>query len=282
MKKDLSVRDIYNEIAATYDRDYFGLYEQARGLALSQIQANLKQASHILDIAVGTGQAAVALEKLLDFDQFIGCDLSEQMIKQAEKNIPFAWIPICGECERLEKLIPADSQDLILSHFLFDYVSPETIIPLCYRLLKPGGYLSIIGSTKKQNENISDIFKNCTISFFIYKNTIKNLVEQSIKKSGIFNSHAEGVAFIEKNNFRIVEEEEKSIPILFSDSNEAWTVVYECGWGNKFLSNLPSYGRWLLRAGLGLLELPPFKVYPVACEMILSSVLVQKPILSSS
>jgi len=278
MPQQTAEEAIYNSVAETYDADFLGVNAQARRAALSQIKNHVKEASHVLDVCIGTGQTAVELGKTFHFHRFIGCDISDKMIEQAKKKIPFSWTVVCDDCRNLERYIEPGSQDLILCHLLNDYVPLETLLPLFYRLLKPGGYLSNMGSTKEQCSAFPEIFQKSPLAHLFYKKIMKKSLDVAIQTSGTFNSHLEGVNLINQHRFVVVAEQEKEVSIVLNSAKEGWKLAYESGWANRYLSMLSPWQLKLLKLCFQLFQLPLLNLYPLKFRMLFSCILAQKPL----
>ncbi len=269
---------IYNSVADTYDADFLGVNAQARGIVLSQIKNHVKESDRILDVCIGTGQTAVELGKIFHFHRFIGCDISDKMIEQAKKKIPFSWTVVCDDCRNLEQYIEPGSQDLILCHLLNDFVPLEALLPLFYRLLKPGGYLSNLGSTKQQCSAAPEIFQGSLLARLFYKKVMKESLDAAILTSGCLDSHLEGIELMKQHRFAVIDEQEKGVSIVLDSAKESWKLAYEAGWANRYLSSLSPWQLRLIKLCLQLFQLPLLNIYPLKFRMLFSCILAQKPL----
>ena len=101
---------------------------------------NLKMA---VDMGCGTGQATVPLAQ--HFTKVIGCDVSENQIKEAQRH---------NRQDSIEyQIAPAESMpfldngsvDLVTCALAFHWVDPEQVYPEVKRVLREGGALAVYG-----------------------------------------------------------------------------------------------------------------------------------------
>lgn len=80
----------YNRIAASYDKDWSGIYANTRSIGIRQIleHYNGRPVACALDLAVGTGNSFFDLDPHLLIGNRIGNDISSEMLRQAAKNHP--------------------------------------------------------------------------------------------------------------------------------------------------------------------------------------------------
>lgn len=154
--KSAQVEEMFDSIAPAYDfmnkAMTFGLHNLWRARALKTAIKNLSCTSHhkILDIATGTGDVAFDLHKRLPEAMIIGVDLSEGMLKIADKKLK-------NSDETAKSHIffeKGDSLDLRFENDMFDLITVaygvrnfqhlDRGLREMTRVLKPGGTLCII------------------------------------------------------------------------------------------------------------------------------------------
>ena len=261
----------YNQIATTFDSDTYDLYAKSHKISLDQITRNLKSASQILDLCVGTGNFALQLSQHVEIGKFSGIDISQGMIDIAKKKLPFTWRAIVDSASSaLDHLAPS-SQDLILSHYLYDYIPPNELIPLCYKLLKPGGWLSIITTTKQQYD--ASFHQEINKSKFLAR-YLK--VRSNIQKATTVDSHQSHIELLKRNGFVVKESDELMVPLRIQNGKEIWNLLYDSGWMVRAVSGYSSLKLNLLKQGVRLLQMPLLNVYPLQFKFHGSLMLVQK------
>ena len=148
-KKKEQVEAMFDNIANEYDRfNYlasFNIDRIWRKRAISSLKPFAPR--NVLDIATGTGDLALLIEKVLKPESIIGCDISEGMMQVAREkchrrgitNIRFEK----EDCTALS--YPDDSFDALTSSFgVRNFQELEKALGEMYRVLRPGGHLVIL------------------------------------------------------------------------------------------------------------------------------------------
>jgi ubiquinone/menaquinone biosynthesis C-methylase UbiE len=153
MKTEKQIKEINRKFfdlwAVTYD---WGISKpwlySLQKKAVSYIK--LKKDLHILDIGCGTGDSLVLLNKLNKNLHLYGLDISEKMLKRADKKLKEKAILKLGDVEKLP-----------FKDNLFDYVitteafhhfpNPDLALKDIFRVLKKNGKLILTDITFKSN-----------------------------------------------------------------------------------------------------------------------------------
>ena len=148
-KKREQVEAMFDNIANEYDRfNYlasFNIDRIWRKRAISSLKPFAPR--NVLDIATGTGDLALLIEKVLKPESIIGCDISEGMMQVAREkchrrgitNIRFEK----EDCTALS--YPDDSFDALTSSFgVRNFQELEKALGEMHRVLRPGGHLVIL------------------------------------------------------------------------------------------------------------------------------------------
>ena len=107
-------------------------------LPFAELQKYLgKKLGKTLDVACGTGHSTLALSKICE--SVIGCDISREMIRVAERKGPTTFVEASAE----EIPFPANSFDHINVSMGFQWLNQAKFLSEALRLLKPGRHLSI-------------------------------------------------------------------------------------------------------------------------------------------
>ncbi|EFN91033.1 ubiquinone/menaquinone biosynthesis methyltransferase [Prevotella amnii CRIS 21A-A] len=180
-EKSKLVETMFDNIAPTYDKLNHHLSwdidKRWRRKAIEQLIPYNPQ--NILDIATGTGDFAILAAKMLNPIHLIGADLSEGMMNIGRGKV---------EKEGLSNIISFQKEDclnLTFSDNSFDAVtaafgirnfqSLDKGLLEIFRVLKPGGHLSIVELTTPISFPIKQLFH-------IYSNTILPLYGRIISK----------------------------------------------------------------------------------------------------
>ena len=148
-KKREQVEAMFDNIAHEYDRfNYlasFNIDRIWRKRAISSLKPFAPR--NVLDIATGTGDLALLIEKILKPESIIGCDISEGMMQVAREkcrrrgitNIRFEK----EDCTALS--YPDNSFDALTSSFgVRNFQELEKALGEMRRVLRPGGHLVIL------------------------------------------------------------------------------------------------------------------------------------------
>ena len=144
--KKLSIKE-FTKAAQSYDSEHAGLYEMCKEdypPILAEIRG--EQFDTMLDAGCGTAPMLALLTKEYHDKQYVGLDLTPEMIEKAKaKNLPNTEL-VVGDCENL----PFDdaSFDIIINSQSFHhYPNPQAFFHSVYRVLKPGGCLILRDNT---------------------------------------------------------------------------------------------------------------------------------------
>jgi ubiquinone/menaquinone biosynthesis C-methylase UbiE len=149
-----SIHHAYNDIVAThYDLDPQGLIGESLDRGIAQLKEegffDSDRELDVLDVGMGTGLFLEKLKKVAG-DQVMpfGIDLADNMLEVARRKMPDLEA-IAGDASSLEDYFPGKEFDCVCTHFMTGYVGMNVLAPQIARRLKPGGYWSLIGGTKK-------------------------------------------------------------------------------------------------------------------------------------
>lgn len=164
-EKGKQVEEMFNNIAPTYDtlnhRLSWDIDKGWRKKAIAQLQPFSPR--HILDIATGTGDFAILAARMLTPEKLIGADISEGMMDIGRQKVKRA---------RLEQIISFEKEDCLQLSYpenFFDAVTAafgirnfpdlDRGLKEIFRVLKPGGHLSIVELTSPVAFPMKQLFK---------------------------------------------------------------------------------------------------------------------------
>ena len=143
------IEEMFDNIAPEYDKfNYIASMNIDRIWRRRAISALKPYAPHdVLDIATGTGDLALLINKILSPDKIIGCDISEGMMRVARAkcakrgvtNITFQK----EDCTAMS--YPDESFDAVTSSFgIRNFQELEKALSEMHRVLRKGGHLAIL------------------------------------------------------------------------------------------------------------------------------------------
>lgn len=222
----MDIQKFYDEVIyQNYDLDCFQLLNQARMISINQIQGNIANVEtlDILDLAVGTGETILALQKLFPQGNFYGIDISQKMLDIAKSKLPLTTFH--DDSRNIAKYLEPNSIDIALTHFVFSYVAPEEMIAVASQVLRPHGLLSIASSTY--------------LCFQKLQAWIKQLSDYNVEiHSHIPHTPDELNNILNQNKFEIVQEQDLRVAVNFSSFDALYNWGMKSGWLTHFLCYL--------------------------------------------
>jgi ubiquinone/menaquinone biosynthesis C-methylase UbiE len=153
------VRRTYDRLSSIYRRTVapFEYKPRMRGIE----SASIKPQDTVLEVAVGPGLALLEIAKRVDpLTKIYGVDLSPKMLQRAEKTLRRAGYTNIDLREADARHLPFQENtfDVLLNNYMLDLI-PLAEIPLIlkefWRVLKPGGKLTLVNMSKPQIQSRS-------------------------------------------------------------------------------------------------------------------------------
>ncbi|HCU23502.1 MAG TPA: hypothetical protein DF383_00680 [Deltaproteobacteria bacterium] len=219
----MDITQIYDELVADhFDEDLFEIHQDSRAQALGQIQRQGRQgALHILDLGMGTGAGLLQLAEVFPQAKFHGVELSQKMIataerKFAEKNQQVHVIH--EDANRFGVHITSAQMDLIIIHFVLNYVDRPRLMTEAFRCLKPGGLFSVASSTHQCFAGLHGIAAQ-----FVPPEQInaQRLIPEDID---------ELEADLKQAGFQVAEKQLFRKPVTFEDFDHFYHFAMHSGW----------------------------------------------------
>ncbi len=265
------VSHAYDRIADSYDEDWCGLYAESRRRAVGQIVAVLSDALDldVADLAVGTGNTLDALYRRLSLCTATGFDVSTGMLRKAFGKLPKRTRLIHDSAANVEDHLAPASLDLVLCHFLLRYLEPQVVLSRAYRLLKPGGYFSLVTSTQRS------LLETYTGRF---EKTGRLLgVRAQIAKGGNPLDHASSIEMLQQYGIEIITDNLYREGVTFRSFDDVRAWAFESGWAAEFFGQRPSLRTGFTWTAFALAEVLMRPLYPVHATSEISIVLGRKP-----
>lgn len=156
---------MFNNIAPTYDtlnhRLSWDIDKGWRKKTIAQLQPFSPR--HILDIATGTGDFAILAARMLTPEKLIGADISEGMMDIGRQKVKRARLEQIISFEKedcLQLSYPENSFDAVTAAFgIRNFPDLDRGLKEIFRVLKPGGHLSIVELTSPVAFPMKQLFK---------------------------------------------------------------------------------------------------------------------------
>jgi len=260
----------YNRIAQDYDNDWNNIYKDTRAISISQIIEHCgdRTLDTALDLAVGTGNSFADLEPHISIRRRTGNDLSSQMLKQAARKIQGPVEFICDDARNILNHVPPGSQDLILCHYLFSYLDRDHILDIVFKLLKPGGLISMATTTKKNLLELSTGRFRHTGRLF--------RVGDHLGKVDTPENHEACLNILATHRFQVVQHSNFRKEALFRSFDDVTSWAIDSGWAAQYFDSgfrLKALLGRLIFAGAAAVMHP---LYPIIAHSDISIVLAAK------
>ncbi|MDE6368388.1 MAG: bifunctional demethylmenaquinone methyltransferase/2-methoxy-6-polyprenyl-1,4-benzoquinol methylase UbiE [Muribaculaceae bacterium] len=163
--KTEQVREMFDSIAPAYDwmnrAMTFGVDKSWRRKAVAMVAAT--SPGHIIDIATGTGDLAIALARKITQATVTGIDLSQGMVDIGKKKIAEAGLSdrvdlLTADC--LAMPFGDDSADAItVAYGVRNFEHLDLGYAEMFRVLKPGGLLCVVELSTPVNPMVKPFYK---------------------------------------------------------------------------------------------------------------------------
>ena len=180
-EKASQVEQMFDNIAPTYDKLNHRLsWDIDKGWRKKAIKALAPyQPQTLLDIATGTGDFAILAAQMLQPKRLIGADISEGMMdigRQKVKALGLEQVVTFEKEDCLHLSYHSDTFDAVTAAFgIRNFADLDAGLREMYRVLKPGGHLSIIELTTPVTFPMKQLFH-------IYSHTVLPVYGRLISK----------------------------------------------------------------------------------------------------
>lgn len=179
--KATQVKRMFDNIATTYDRLNhtlsFGIDKSWRRKGIAYLRPF--RPKQLLDIATGTGDLAIAMQRSLQADHITGADISEGMMEVGRQKVEAAGLAghISFEQQDCTALTYADHTfDAVTAAFgVRNFENIEQGIAEMYRVLKPGGHLMILELSTPEHFPMKQLYR-------IYSKTVIPVIGRLVSK----------------------------------------------------------------------------------------------------
>ena len=224
------LKDTFNTVASVYDNPVLRFFPaSARHLA---DQLHLRGHERVLDVATGTGYAALEIAGRLPSGHVMGVDFSAGMLEQARRKTA-----ACGVANA--EFAEMDMQDLPFAEASFDVATcafgiffvenMESTLAHIASKVKPGGTVAICNFQKDYFSPLRHLMIQRLAAYHI------PLPPQTWERIAVESGCRE---LFEKAGLRDIRVEAKNMGYFLADEEEWWNVIWNAGF-RRMLSQLP-------------------------------------------
>ncbi len=268
------VQKVHEHIAQTYDSGdrILDAKNKATLDLLGDRLAGWRDPVRVIDMGVGDGAVLAQLFNNVDANfRFTGADLSRNMLARAADTVPLTTIHT--DSAHLDAHTAPEAYDVALAHFILAYVDLDTVLRQAWRLLSPGGLLSLSTSTNETARNARPYVERLKKGN-PWERLVARRAEHSMADTTTPDDHAAIVRTAEGYGFRELDRRRQETPLTFNNADDLFTFTITKGWG----ANILAY-RWLpVRLGLFLAHKAMHLVpYPVETTHVVENLVLEKP-----
>ena len=266
------VARLYDRVANRYDADWGGIYAAARTCCVEQIAraaGHRARALDTVDLGVGTGNSLRDLEKRIALGKCTGLDLSPGMLRQAARKLGDRVELLRRSALEAGDCLPAGSADLVMCHFLLSFVAPEPLLDEAYRLLSPGGMVSLATSTHGSLRELHDGRFRLTGKLFG--------VRRALRRATTPVDHRHCLALLRERGFDIVDDHLQQRQLRFESFADVRDWALNSGWAASYLDDPLGLRIAFGTAVFGLARVFMHPLYPIEACSEISLVLARKP-----
>jgi len=228
------IRDTFNTVADGYDHPALRFFSDSAGRLASLM--GLRGNEHVLDVATGTGNAALALAGFLPEGRVTGVDFSSFMLEQARKKAAALNIRntdfIEGDMETLE--FPTASFDAAVCAFGIFFV--ENMAEQLARIaatVRPGGRVATTSFAENYFHPLKDLLLERLSGYGVA------LPPPAWKK---VSTERACMDLFQDTGLRNVVVTRENMGYWLSDAEDWWNVVWNAGY-RRLVSQLPQDDR---------------------------------------
>jgi len=256
------ITKVYDQVSVTYDPvfvDRSNIHSESTQVAFDQINQAMghDQEEKFLDIGAGTGKFLKRLSEQYPHAKLYGSDISAGMLEKGKSL--FGMQTIHSDCLSLHHHFPAEDFNLIITHFIYAYVNMTKVFSQADYLLKPGGLLSVITTTKDAFPKFRAHLENSKRLFNPLKILLKHTILYAMDHLHVPHNSEHVDALIHDSNFEIIEKKCLNIDIFFKDEEDAYDFLFRGGWAASFFDHkfLPhKIIDFLAKYGLSMMSYP--------------------------
>ena len=215
------VTDLFNLVSSDYDHPSLRLFPFCADAMVHFLCPS--PGSNILDIATGTGAAAVAAGQKIGHGRIQAIDLAEDMIEKAIKNVEKMALSNVDfhvmDAENLE--FKSNHFDYVMCAFaIFFLPDMQAAMKQWVRVLKPGGRLVFTSFGETAFQPMADIFRTQIESFGI---TVENTAWQNLHRKQSCEQ------LLAEAGLHDIDVREKQMGYHLNNEIDWWGVIWNSG-----------------------------------------------------
>ncbi len=233
----MTLKSIYNDLAEQYDlANQFGAITKSHEAAIAQVSKHVpvsRKNLRVLDLGVGDGGFLKKLHDVLPDATLTGVDVSEEMLKRAEKVLDLKTIETSAT--EAGNFLPPHSQDLVLAHFINAYIPMSDLFESARKLTKANGYFSFITTTYDSFPVAQQYLADFIAEGTLLSSVVGHYYKSVLKNTTVAPGETELLDAFGAHEFEVLEHQRFSIPVVLNNIDELALFGIEGTW---FLNSL--------------------------------------------
>jgi ubiquinone/menaquinone biosynthesis C-methylase UbiE len=216
------IKETFNTVSGEYDNKALQFFPESAEYLASSLR--LRGDEQVIDVATGTGNAALAVARYLPKGFVTGIDFSQGMLEQARKKAASMNVPNVRFLEMdMQAMDFTDARfDVAICAFgIFFVEDMDTQLTRIAGMVRDGGVVAICNFYIDYFQPLRDLLINRLVSYGV------QIPPQIWKRIA---TEADCREFFEKAGIRNVRVEQKNMGFFLENGREWWDVVWNAGY----------------------------------------------------
>lgn len=220
-QRKIIIRETFDKVSCDYDSNPLRFFSKSAKHMVSILSLNGDE--NVLDVATGTGNAALAIAECIPQGFVTGIDFSAGMLKQAREKAELRSIENVTfiETDMQAMDFTTDPFDVAVCAFgIFFVENMETQLSYIAKMVKPGGKIAICNFGEDYFNPLRSLMMTRLNTYDVQfpPQTWKRIAHESGCKE-----------LFEKAGIQSVRTESKNMGYFLSDENDWWKIIWNAG-----------------------------------------------------
>lgn len=225
----MSIEKIYDKAVKHYSQDVSAeVLDKSNKLVIDFIAKHYPQIKKILALGIGDGFFLVPYMRAYPKAKLAGLDISVNMLEKAKKTLGCETHH--GGIAEASSIVQDKDFDLLMAHFVCAYVTPHEILRESKKLLKKGGYLSLVSNVEASFPKMHSLYQNYVSQKGFLRSYLKKHIDQSLETVTVPKDVESFVKQVEQEGYSLLQKESLTIEVSFDDAESLYQFFVGAGW----------------------------------------------------